>query len=68
MTLPKPLDRIDLKILNCLQGRWAHLQPQAGRGGGPVPTAVLARVQRLTKEGYILGYEARLNPRCWAPA
>jgi Lrp/AsnC family leucine-responsive transcriptional regulator len=23
---------------------------------------VLARVQRLTKEGYILGYEARLNP------
>jgi Lrp/AsnC family leucine-responsive transcriptional regulator len=27
------------------------------------PTAVLARVQRLNKEGYILGYEARLNPR-----
>jgi len=23
---------------------------------------VLARVQRLTKDGYILGYEARLNP------
>lgn len=26
------------------------------------PAAVLARVQRLTREGYILGYEARLNP------
>src|SRR5690606_41064461 len=26
------------------------------------PTAALARVQKLTKEGYILGYEARLNP------
>ena len=26
------------------------------------PTAVLARVARLTREGYILGYEARLNP------
>jgi Lrp/AsnC family leucine-responsive transcriptional regulator len=26
------------------------------------PTAVLARVQRLTKDNYILGYEARLNP------
>jgi Lrp/AsnC family transcriptional regulator, leucine-responsive regulatory protein len=26
------------------------------------PTAVLARVQRLTREGYILGYEARLDP------
>jgi Lrp/AsnC family leucine-responsive transcriptional regulator len=25
------------------------------------PAAVLARVQRLTREGYILGYEARLN-------
>ena len=26
------------------------------------PTAVLARVQRLTRSGYILGYEACLNP------
>ena len=26
------------------------------------PTAVLARVQRLTREGFILGYEARLDP------
>ena len=26
------------------------------------PTAVLARVQRLSKEGVISGYEARLNP------
>ncbi len=27
------------------------------------PTAVLARVQRLTRDGFIEGYEARLNPR-----
>ena len=26
------------------------------------PTAVLARAQRLTRDGFILGYEARLNP------
>ena len=26
------------------------------------PTAVLERVKRLTRENYILGYEARLNP------
>jgi Lrp/AsnC family leucine-responsive transcriptional regulator len=26
------------------------------------PTAVLERVRRLTRERYILGYEARLNP------
>jgi Lrp/AsnC family leucine-responsive transcriptional regulator len=29
---------------------------------GLSPTAVLARVQRLTRDQYILGYEARLNP------
>jgi len=27
------------------------------------PTAVLARVQRLTRDGVIDGYEARLNPK-----
>jgi Lrp/AsnC family transcriptional regulator, leucine-responsive regulatory protein len=26
------------------------------------PTAALERVKRLTREGFILGYEARLNP------
>jgi Lrp/AsnC family leucine-responsive transcriptional regulator len=26
------------------------------------PTAVLERVKRLARDGYILGYEARLNP------
>ncbi len=56
------LDRIDLKILNCLQedGRLSNLK--LAENVMLSPTAVLARVQRLTKEGYILGYEARLNP------
>ena len=56
------LDRIDLKILNCLQedGRISNLK--LAESVALSPTAVLARVQRLTKEGYILGYEARLNP------
>jgi Lrp/AsnC family leucine-responsive transcriptional regulator len=31
------------------------------------PTAVLARVQRLTRDGYILGYEARSTRTSWAP-
>ena len=26
------------------------------------PTAVLARTQRLQRDGFILGYDARLNP------
>ena len=56
------LDRIDLKILSCLQndGRTSNLK--LAESVSLSPTAVLARVNRLTKEGYILGYEARLNP------
>jgi Lrp/AsnC family leucine-responsive transcriptional regulator len=56
------LDRIDLRILACLQedGRLSNLK--LAETVGLSPTAVLARVQRLTKDGYILGYEARLNP------
>ncbi len=56
------LDRIDLRILACLQedGRLSNLR--LADAVGLSPTAVLARVQRLTKDAYILGYEARLNP------
>ena len=56
------LDRIDIKILRCLQedGRLSNLK--LAENVALSPTAVLARVQRLTKDGYILGYEARLNP------
>ena len=56
------LDRIDLRILKILQddGRLSNLK--LAEQVLLSPTAVLARVQRLTREGYILGYEARLNP------
>jgi Lrp/AsnC family leucine-responsive transcriptional regulator len=56
------LDRTDLKILRCLQedGRISNLK--LAQAVALSPTAVLARVQRLSKEGFILGYEARLNP------
>jgi len=56
------LDRIDLKILDQLQrdGRISNLK--LAETVALSPTAVLARVQRLTRDGYILGYEARLNP------
>ena len=56
------LDRIDLRILECLQqeGRISNLK--LAESVSLSPTAVLARVQRLAKDGYILGYEARLNP------
>jgi len=56
------LDRTDRRILQQLQedGRISNLK--LAEAVALSPTAVLARVQRLTREGYILGYEARLNP------
>jgi Lrp/AsnC family transcriptional regulator, leucine-responsive regulatory protein len=56
------LDKIDLKILNALQsdGRISNLK--LAEVVALSPTAVLARTQRLQRDGYILGYEARLNP------
>jgi len=56
------LDRIDLRILRALQsdGRLSNLK--LAEAVTLSPTAVLARTQRLQREGYILGYEARLNP------
>jgi Lrp/AsnC family transcriptional regulator, leucine-responsive regulatory protein len=62
MPPPDDLDRIDRRILQRLQddGRISNLK--LAEEVALSPTAVLARVQRLTREGYILGYEARLNP------
>ncbi|MDB5966097.1 MAG: winged helix-turn-helix transcriptional regulator [Polaromonas sp.] len=56
------IDKLDLRILNVLQadGRISNLK--LAERVALSPTAVLARVQRLTRDGYILGYEARLNP------
>ena len=56
------IDRIDLKILNVLQqdGRISNLK--LAESVALSPTAVLARVQRLSRDGFILGYEAQLNP------
>ena len=56
------IDRIHGKILTILQqdGRIANLK--LAEAVALSPTAVLARVQRLTRDGFILGYEARLNP------
>lgn len=56
------LDRTDRKILATLQadGRISNLK--LAEAVALSPTAVLARVQRLARDGFILGYEARLNP------
>ncbi len=65
MTTPElpELDRTDRRILHHLQadGRMSNLK--LAEAVALSPTAVLARVQRLTRDGFIEGYEARLNPR-----
>ena len=59
---PQSLDRIDTRILRALQadGRISNLK--LAEAVHLSPTAVLERVKRLTRDGFILGYEARLNP------
>jgi Lrp/AsnC family leucine-responsive transcriptional regulator len=56
------IDKIDRKILRLLQadGRISNLK--LAEEVHLSPTAVLERVRRLTRDGYILGYEARLDP------
>ncbi|MBK6360699.1 MAG: Lrp/AsnC ligand binding domain-containing protein [Comamonadaceae bacterium] len=56
------IDRIDQRILSALQADARISNLKLAEAVALSPTAVLARVQRLTREGYILGYEARLNP------
>ena len=56
------IDRIDRRILDVLQRDGRIANTRLAEAVALSPTAVLARVQRLTRDGYILGYEARLNP------
>ncbi len=55
-------DRIDLKILKLLQADGRITNLKLAEAVALSPTAVLARTQRLQRDGFILGYEARLNP------
>ena len=56
------LDRIDRKILAALQAD-ARLTNQALSDRVALsPSACLARVRRLEREGFIQGYHARLDP------
>lgn len=59
---PGRLDKTDARILRALQadGRLSNLK--LAQAVHLSPTAVLERVRRLTRDGYILGYAAQLNP------
>ncbi|MDH0719758.1 Lrp/AsnC ligand binding domain-containing protein [Acinetobacter junii] len=56
------LDRTDLKILDILQTDGRISNSKLAELVNLSPTAVMARMQKLTKDEFILGYEAKLNP------
>jgi Lrp/AsnC family transcriptional regulator, leucine-responsive regulatory protein len=56
------LDRTDLRLLQALQRDGRISNVELAQQVHLSPTAALERVKRLTREGFILGYEARLNP------
>lgn len=56
------LDRIDIKILDLLQHDGKIPNIKLAEAVNLSATAALARVQKLSSEGYILGFEAKLNP------
>lgn len=58
----KTLDRTDYRILSELQRDARISNAELARRINLSPTPCLERVRRLEAEGYILGYQARLDP------
>lgn len=59
----KPLDRIDRRILAQIQDNGRLSITEISRRVNLSPTPCSDRIRALEKNGYILGYEARLNPK-----
>ncbi|GGG46229.1 Lrp/AsnC ligand binding domain-containing protein [Chelatococcus composti] len=57
------LDRTDKRILTVLQADGRISTVELAERIGLSPTATSERLKRLTREGYITGYGARLDPR-----
>lgn len=58
----KPIDRVDCKILRALQFDGRLSNTELADRINLSPTATAERVKRLTRDGYIEGYSARLSP------
>ena len=57
------IDEISLKILKILQNKARIPNVEVARKVGMAPSAVLERIRKLEKQGFIDGYEVRLNPQ-----
>jgi Lrp/AsnC family leucine-responsive transcriptional regulator len=60
------IDAISLKILKILQEKARIPNVEVARQVGMAPSAVLERIRKLEKQGFIDGYEVRLNPKRFA--
>jgi Lrp/AsnC family leucine-responsive transcriptional regulator len=56
------IDRIDRKILKCLQDDGRIATVDLAERVGLSPTSTSERMKRLQREGYIAGFGARLDP------
>jgi Lrp/AsnC family transcriptional regulator, leucine-responsive regulatory protein len=56
------IDGVSLKILKILQEKARIPNVEVARQVGMAPSAVLERIRKLERQGYIDGYEVRLNP------
>ncbi len=57
------IDEISLKILKILQNKARIPNVEVAREVGMAPSAVLERIRKLEKQGFIDGYEVRLNAK-----
>jgi Lrp/AsnC family leucine-responsive transcriptional regulator len=60
------IDDISLKILKILQEKARIPNVEVARQVGMAPSAVLERIRKLENQGFIDGYEVRLNPKRFA--
>lgn len=63
MQLTRPLDAIDRNIVALLRDNAKQTFAQVGDRVGLSPTAVKRRVDRLQRDGVIVGWGARIDPR-----
>ena len=56
------IDDISIQILKILQDKARIPNVEVARKVGMAPSAVLERIRKLEKQGFIDGYEVRLNP------
>jgi len=57
------IDRLDWRILDCLQQNARMTNTEIGRRAGLSQPAVTARIQRLEETGIIEGYTTRVNAK-----